>query len=322
MNKILLLLILVFLASCSVSTDSQEKEEFWFLSNQDKSATNMAWQGTVKIATSEDGTNWQNVGIFLDHAGVPNLLLTQDNTLIATFQYFDPYEEPMFDVIAFKTSLDNGNTWTDIQKLKIKGLPNLVQNSRGVHLNAAVDPYLVQLENGRLRLYFTYQTINDEYPSMHSAIAESISSEFTYEDGTRLIREGDVLLDPVLVYFEGLWHHYTWTMSEENDQKVEKINVHSISENGLNFEIKENIGSTMNFLGQAIVVNEEIWFYGSGSNSYATSSDGYKFSIPQAIGVPGADPGVARLGDKSFVMIYTTMNTEQITISGQESKNM
>lgn len=66
------------------------------------------WHSALYISESDDGLNFDDGKLFLEHSGVANIILTTQNQLIATFQYFSFTNEEMFDVIAYATSDDFG----------------------------------------------------------------------------------------------------------------------------------------------------------------------------------------------------------------------
>ncbi|MBT4604199.1 exo-alpha-sialidase [archaeon] len=299
------LLILTFtllISSCSIELNNDIDKEYYFLSKEDQTDTSKPWFSQVNIATSTDGITFIEQGMLTKQAGVANLLKTKDNELIAIYQYFDPFIKENFDQIAYQISTDNGQTWSERGFIQYEELPYKPKPGRP----SPVDPDLVQLEDGSLRLYFTYPQPGYEYAFMAVSTADSITDNFVFK-GPALSLDDTLLLDPAIVYFNDMWHHYTWT-NEKNSEGV-NINVHSTSKDGLTFERQDDIYLPMNFLGQAIVIDEELYFYGSGMKGpVAKSTNGFEWEISSETNVLGADPGITQLDDGSFVMIYTNMN--------------
>ena len=225
-------------------------------------------------------------------------MLTSDGRLIAVYQYFSFDDETWFDVIAYSVSTDNGKTWTETQKLDIQELPESVGDKH------AMDPTLVETDEGGLRLYFTYKSSDEAYVHLNSAYASdgNIASSFIYEEGERP-DIGKNMLDPAVVYFDGLWHHYTWDMDSD-------VNYHSTSQDVVNFELQDNIELPMDFLGEVVPADGGLRFYGTGQGGVvsAYSEDGYSWEMEEGSRMQGADPGVAQLSDRSYVMLYTSMN--------------
>ncbi len=257
------------------------------------------WYSGLYISESTDGLNFTNEKLFLEHSGVANLIVTSDNKLIATFQYFSFVNQDMFDIIAYTVSEDNGKTWSSVKPVNITGL------SAGESPNGC-DPTLVELEEGRFRLYFTYHQVGEEYPQLFSAIGDSIDSKFLSE-GQQLLTD-EIILDPAVIYFDDMWHHYTVKHGEsfENEPNENPISVHSTSEDGLAFELVDEITLDMQFLGDVIEDDGGIRFY-NGSDS-AFSTDGYNWVQDEGERVQGADPGVVKLDDGTYLIIYTKVN--------------
>ena len=265
-----------------------------------------AWSGNLILATSNDGMTFTQGERLIEYGGVPNLLYTSQGELIATYQYFSREDESLYDVIAYSVSTDGGKTWTDPERINFEGLPDAtVGNKQGLFVTHAVDPTLVETSEGSLRLYFTYQEPENGEPHLASALASDgdISSTFVYEEGERPILDDSPMLDPAVVSFNGLWHHYSWSMDSDS-------NYHSTSEDGVNFELQDNIELPMDFLGEVIAADGGLRFYGSGQGGVvsAFSEDGYTWEMEDGSRIQGADPGVAQLSDGSYIMLYTSMN--------------
>lgn len=254
------------------------------------------WAQDLYLSTSEDGIDFTGGKLFLEHAGVISLLFTKDKQLVAVFQYFSYVNKDLFDVIAYATSSDFGKNWSSIKKLQFE---DLVKGAN------PCDPELVELKNGQLRLYFTHHPRGEKYPQLFSAISDSIDSSFLSE-GVQLHTD-EIILDPTVVYFNNVWHHYTlWHgTSFEYEEGVELTGIHSTSEDGLAFELQEEIDLNMQFLGDVIVDDGGLRFY-SGQTS-AFSNDGYEWELDDGIRVEGADPGIVKLPNGNYLMIYTKM---------------
>ncbi len=254
------------------------------------------WNSGLYIATSEDGLTFTDEKLFLEHAGVANLITTSDGTLIATFQYFSFVNEDMFNIIAYTLSNDSGKTWSSIKPVKVNNL------SEGETKNGC-DPTLVELTTGQLRLYFTHHQHGEEYPQLFSAISDSIDSDFLCE-GQQLSTE-EIVLDPAVIYFDGMWHHYTVKhgQSFESDPEAKKTSIHSISEDGLDFELDDDIEIDMEFLGDVIEDDEGLRFYNGKQSAFST--DGYDWTLEDGERIDGADPGIVKLEGGLYIMIYT-----------------
>lgn len=253
------------------------------------------WYQSLYIAVSQDGLNFTGEKMFLPHSGVANLILTSDNRLVATFQYFSYINEDMFDVIAYTVSDDYGSTWSSVKPVNISGL------GKGPN---PVDPTLVQLDDETFRLYFTYHKHGDKYPQLFSARGDSIESEFVGEG--RQLKTDDMVLDPAVVKFNGIWHHYTIKGGTQlSGTPDDSVSIHSISESGLNFKLVDDIELDMGMLGDVIEDEGGLRFYNGPESAF--SDDGYNWVMDSGERVKGADPGIARLPDGSYFIIYTGM---------------
>lgn len=259
------------------------------------------WDGSIHAVTSADGSTFDSTPVTISsEAGVPNLLRRSDGTLVLTYQYFSLTEESEFDVIAYQTSSDDGDTWSDRQFIQFDDVPGTIETDK-----QPMDPTLVELPDGRLRLYFTFHDPANAYAALYSATTpdDQLSSTFVVEQTPALALTDAGLLDPAVVYFAGQWHHYTW--NGESDH-----NYHSVSDDGLQFTLQDDITLPMDFLGQVVVTANGLKFYGTGSDGIvsASSVDGYTWTMDDIDYLRGADPGVAELSDGSYLMIYTSLN--------------
>lgn len=257
------------------------------------------WEGTVYMARSGDGLAFTGEKLFIDRAGVPNIMLTDDNKLVAIFQYFSFKEEEMFDVIAYTVSGDAGNTWSPVRKITIQGKGFEKIGAGGPN---PVDPTLVQLDDGSFRLYFTFHKRGEQFPGLFSAHSDSLERPFQSE-GPQL-EANRMILDPAVVKYNGKWHHYTVLHGEKIGAK--KVNVHSVSGNGQDFVLDEDIPFNFQFLGDVIEDDGKLRFYGTGNGvESATSTDGYSWTMDTGQRANGADPGVVKLPDSSYLILYT-----------------
>ena len=266
-------------------------------------ADNEPQTGFLYMATSSDGLTFTEGTFVLDHAGVPNLLRTSSGQLILVYQYFSSEDESMFDIIAYSVLHDDEKTWSSPVAVTFESLPEPLASGK-----VPMDPTLVETEKGALRLYFTYHEKDAKAPTLYSATAADgkITSSFVVEQTPALTGDGYLLihmLDPAVVFFNGKWHHYTW--KERND------NYHSVSDDGLFFNVESPITLPMDFLGQVVAVDDGLRFYGTGGEGEvvsAFSSDGYTWEMEEGSRIKGVDPGIQQLEDGTYVMVYTSMN--------------
>lgn len=258
------------------------------------------WNGAIYLAESEDGLSFSGKELVMENAGVPHLLNRANGDLVLTYQYFSPTTESEFDVIAYSVSEDQGETWSERALVRFENLPEPAA------LNLMpMDPALVETEGGSLRLYFTYHVEGNKNAALYSAVAADGKMTSVFEVAPEPALELDeMLLDPAVVFFEGVWHHYSW--NGESD-----LNYHSTSRDGVSFTRAEDVVLPMDFLGQVVPAEQGLRFYGTsgkGGVISAYSSDGYTWEMEENILTQGADPAVAEIDDENFIMIYTSMN--------------
>ena len=247
------------------------------------------WEHSIYLASSGDGLTFIGERFFVQHAGVPNLLLTNDDKIVATFQYFSYEEETLFDRIVYTVSDDYGQTWSPVKPIKF--------DTRYDKGSPPVDPTLVQLGDGRYRLYYTFQEPGTQYAALYSSSSTILDGVFD-DEGVQLSTTS-MLLDPAVVFYDGMWHHYT--VNHEGSGSL-----HSVSSDGLGFTLEENILSDYQFLGGAIVDDGKLMFYGTGNGVVlAESDDGYVFRKVKEGVADGADPGIVKLPDGSYLIVYT-----------------
>lgn len=252
------------------------------------------WKGQVKIATSADGLTFTGNTLLFDHAGVPHLALTKTGQLIATIQYFSYDKESEFNIIAYATSDDSGANWTTLKPIVLSGIPKS---------GPPVDPTLVQLDDGSLRLYFTLHLDGQARAGLASAKAPTIAGPFAYE-GVHLTLTDANLLDPAVVKLGSTWHYFT-PKPGTTDKSL-----HGTSPDGTTFTWQPEITLSMQMLGSAVIVDGKIRFYGTGPGGVlsALSADGLAWTMDPGVRMAGGvDPGVARLSNGQYIMLYTVL---------------
>ena len=319
------LTLLLLLTACSKEDDlapltENSQGDLQPLNTEDNAlgTANMGpWDSSIILATSTDGLIFTKEDALVEHAAVPNLFMTANGDVIATYQYFVEDGEVTIDgAIAYSLSKDQGKTWTDPAIVTIEGLPEANSGPTDpsyIFVTRAVDPTLVELSDGSLRLYFTYQEEGEDQPHMNSAINTDgdISGTFTYEEDSGLSADGPII-DPSVIFFDGIWHHFTWTRKDnENNEAIQSTdleNYHSISDDGLTFTFQDKITLDMSFLGGVVATDDGLRFYGTGNGGVvsAFSPDGYNWEMDEGVRTQGGnDPGITRLEDGTYLLLYT-----------------
>lgn len=256
------------------------------------------------ITFSKDGGTWDSGTLIAKQASVPDLLeLSIDlgkfkkGELLVYYVDFSEVIGPGEENISVIVSSDKGRTWSKKTSIKISNKPNK---------GAAVDPSIIQLSDGRLRIYFFGSDITQGDPALISGdhkVYSAISSDginFETEDGVRL--EEPKLTDPEVIMYKNLWYMY---YSTGPDFKL------ATSEDGLRFNTKTLSGETMGGVPGALEINGgvRVWSCGRGlTQSFAP--DGLNFRKEQEDIFNGeiqgvvCDPAVVKLSDGRFAMLY------------------
>ena len=205
---------------------------------------------------------------------------------------------PDAEGMRLERSLDNGLTWEeDPEPIYITGKPDEV---KGV-----VDPSVVQLEDGRLRMYFYGSTTTQGDPAkvpgdhtMYAAISED-GYNFEFEQAVFATNN---ITDPEVIQFNDTWFMY---LSRGQSTVI------TTSDDGLSFTDTNEVWEGGGIPG-ALVYENKVYLYGcSGADIYVqSSSDGVNFdddgelALSADTGNSNCDPAPAVLDDGSIMMVY------------------
>jgi hypothetical protein len=256
------------------------------------------WDNDLVIATSKDGLVFEKATRFVERGGVPHVATDAKGRLIAVFQWF-PFEKPeAFDKVGVRISEDNGKSWSEPKPIVVKNLPEGYARP--------FDPTLVLLEDGRLRLYFTSHRPDRRTPAIYSAVGAD-GVEYEFEPGARLAVEGEAVIDCACARLGKTFHLYS--PIQDGPGRA----YHAVSDDGLTFRRVEDVGIANDtererrWLGCALSTADGIRFYGTGRGRVwsAVSKDGASWQVDEQTRAEGADPGVARAADGTYVLIGT-----------------
>ena len=252
------------------------------------------WNHNLMVAGSTDGLSFGEAGVFVERGGVPSVIRDSGGRLVAVFQWF-PFDDPeAFDRVAVAFSDDDGATWSDPAPVRVAGLPEGYMRP--------FDPAIVQIEDGRYRLYFTSR---DQQRSGQPAIYSAISTDaiaYTFEEGTRFAPE-EGTVDAAVVRFGGAWHLYSHTMQANTGRGY-----HATSNDGLAFEQAADVtaGAGRQWIGNAVVQGKVLRYYGSGVDGIwsATSPDGSAWTVEAGTRLRGGDPSAVLTEDGEIMLIF------------------
>ncbi|MBI4360260.1 exo-alpha-sialidase [Candidatus Micrarchaeota archaeon] len=269
---------------------------------------NGPWNDKTYIAFSQDGKNWQPGPRVAEQASVPGLLRLEKPAgafepggLLIYYVDFSQFITPGSENIRVLYSSDQGKTWTDQGVVAITGKQNA---------GAAVDPGIVQLEDGRIRLYFFGSEVTTGDPAraegkhkVYSAVSTDGIS-FAAEPGTRFEDEG--LTDPDVIEHNGQWLMY---------YSVGQATELAVSDDGLTFTARSITGGNLGGVPSAISTPDGVRLFACGMGiQTAFAPDATTFTKEQGDIFQGqvrgvvCDPDVVRLSDGSYAMTYKVNN--------------
>lgn len=258
------------------------------------SPTDGPWNRDLRVAYSDDGLTFGASAVFIERGGVPSVIRDRDGRLVAVFQWFPFDRKDDFDQVAVAFSTDGGGKWSTPARVVVKGLP--------AGLMRPFDPTIVQLEDGRYRLYFTSNAIGGSgKPAIYSAISAD-GLGYTFEEGARFAPTSGTV-DAAVVWFKGTWHMFSHT-SEANTGK----GYHAVSTNGLAFTELPivDVGSGRQWIGNAVATGDVLRYYGSGRDGIwsATSSDGSNWTLDAGARADGGDASALLLSGGKVMLVY------------------
>lgn len=161
------------------------------------------WNHQIHFATSKDGVNWEiESNPIMKEASVPDIIVLSGRGKAGAEGTFWVYtvdarrQKPYHEGLSRLVSKDGGKSWSEPEAVKVEGL----NESDAV----PVDPSVVQLEDGNLRLYFLAMKRNPGGSNnrFYSAISED-GVNFKVEDGVRF--EAQQITDPEVIFANGEW---------------------------------------------------------------------------------------------------------------------
>ncbi len=250
------------------------------------------WNRDLVLYSSEDGLTFSNQRTLIERAGVPDVIRDSSGRLIAVFQWFPFDNRDAFDRVAVAFSSDEGETWSKPVQVQVSGMPaNLIR---------PFDPTIVQLPDGRFRLYFTSRGQGQgELPGIYSAIS-SDAAVYQFEDGPRFAPEGGTV-DASVVFYQAAWHLFSHNQKANTGQGF-----HAVSQDGLAFTrlAEVDAGQGRQWIGNAVVTDGVLRYYGSGRDGVwiASSKDGSAWTIV-GTGPSAGDPCALRLPSGRTLLI-------------------
>jgi len=270
------------------------------------------WNNDVDLFRIDTSGASKKVHSF-ERAGVPTAARMSDGRLIAAFQHFPKDDQRNFDRVAISFSDDEGLTWTAPRPMNIQGME--------AGMARPFDPTLVPLPDGNVRMYFTSNRSPDfriSTPKIHSAFSKD-GLNYVFEPGIRFAVEGRITIDCACALHKGEFHlivpdNGTAAQMQQEMQSRSKPRAlgayHAISSDGLNFKRIDDLSASQSnrWLGNVQSENGTMFFWGTGPGPWPlTSVDGKQWAASQqSMRITGADPGVVKLRDGSWLILATS----------------
>ena len=281
---------------------------------QDDINQNPLYTHDTYIAFSEDGFDWElSDDPIAPHASVPDIIELkedigdfQSGTLLAYYVDGQIGEDQLKDTqLGLSYSSDSGSTWTRIS----------AEVSFELEGGVIADPSLVELEDGRLRLYF-YNfgvTKSGHQPAEAHIFYSAISNDgLTFEIEEEVFYSGTVATDPDVIFYNDKWY-LSYADQESQSMKI------ATSDDPWSFQV---ITDTHELgIPTMIEIDEELVLYGcdGGITKHVSTDNGNKFNlagIVDGLEYEGlmCDPSIFELSDGGYVMVLKTIEYEFLTI--------
>ncbi len=263
-------------------------------------------QHEVYVTSSDNPDSFEDSDeVVFEKASVPEAVLLHTDSeagdvgdLLMYFPSFEKFSGAGTENIAYSRSADNGETWTTRAIITMTGKENA---------GAPVDPSLVQLDDGTLRMYFFGSenvgagaggpAAQEGAHVIYSAVS-SDGVNWEVEEGERIALED--ITDPEVIQLDD-----TWIMYLSQGQK----SLIATSTDGLNFELTESVWNGGGVPGAYVDADNIVHIYGCKQGiSTATSTDGIIFEDSATAitswGYAICDPSPVLLEDGTVLMVY------------------
>lgn len=253
----------------------------------------------IYSASSTDGLTWTSDDtLILDHTSVPDPIYLEDGTI--RIYYVDANQIP--ETVNCAESVDGGETFT-VLDCEIQGLENA----------KALDPSIIQLEDGSFRLYFYESKLN---VGVDSEVEHTISYADS-DDGIQFTKKGTAftyngLVDPDVFWNGNEWVIMVYSIADANT-------VVGTSADGTEFTYYGPVSDALSDIGttQAILLDDGSFrIYGFDQNNQKefysfTSNDGFEWTKEDGVRYQVdegdiTDPQVIQLSDGTWKMFYKT----------------
>jgi hypothetical protein len=247
-------------------------------------------QDSTWVTNSNDGVVWADPVQLATAASVPEIVTLPDGSLLAMWVSFADNPTRFGEKLAAARRAKGSDTWQQMGTV-------LINDSENITL---VDPDLVVLPDGRLRLY-AYDIRTDKAThTIMSAISTDNGNSFTMEPGVRFASEQ--MWDPnVVIMADGQYRMYY------NGGDAIKS---AVSPDGVTFVADPEVRWSKGGIPGAIIQDQTVWLYGCDKGlARRASSDGLSFGKTTQLVIKAppelfmCDPSVS-INDQGWWMVF------------------
>ena len=247
-------------------------------------------QDSTWVTNSNDGVVWTDPIQLAPAASVPEIVTLADGSLLAMWVSFADNPTRFGEKLAAARLANGSDTWQQMGTV-------LISDSENITL---VDPDLVVLPDGRLRLY-AYDIRTDKAThTIMSAISTDNGNSFTMEPGVRFASEQ--MWDPnVVIMADGQYRMYY------NGGDAIKS---AVSPDGVTFVADPEVRWSKGGIPGAIIQDQTVWLYGCDKGlARRASSDGLSFGKTTQLVIKAppelfmCDPSVS-INDQGWWMVF------------------
>lgn len=253
-------------------------------------------------ARSSDGLHFERMGqIITDQANVPDLIVDEQGWVY--LYYTGGQVGNRHNATALAISADGGETWV-FKYVEFSGFPG----------GPPVDPDIVRLPDGRLRMYVTTGT------GGRIAIAYADSEDgihFTYGGEAFGLDDANVL-DSTTFFVDNTWQMFTLDGPRPEQWRATSVDGATFTPQGKTLFT----AGGANYIGANgvpvdggyrmygfFIPNRDFRSFFSTDGVAWVAEEGVRLAFDPASGLEGSyikDPAVARLADGSYLMVYVT----------------
>lgn len=269
-------------------------------------ATEGAEKDKVYFTSTTDPKSWPVGTLIAEKSSVPDIIeLTADignfkkGDLLVYAVDFAKIQKVGSETLALVVSKDKGKTWSEKQTVAV---------TNKLNKGAPVDPSVVQLSDGSLRLFYFGSEITSaggdpaSAESTHKVYSAKSNDglNFDAELGARF--EANDLTDPEVINYKDQWYMY-YSLGQKSGLAT--------SNDGLDFKEQKLSGGEVGGVPGAVVVDKSVRLYGCGKglgSALATDGVNFKKDSDDVLGgkVTGivCDPAVVHSSDGTYYIVY------------------